>query len=174
MTSSKNKPPQFFLNFFRWFCHPEFQEEIEGDLMERYQNFSEQYGHLQAKWFFIKEVFLLFRPSMMGNFHQLTTINSIIMVKENKRLFGIILTVGGLLLIPLVAMHFTAEVNWTVADFIVMAVLLLSTGLLSEFVWRKVRSFKSKIIIISAILFAFLLVWAELAVGIFGTPFAGN
>ena len=34
---SKNHPPKLLLAFFRWFCHPDFVEDIEGDLLERYE-----------------------------------------------------------------------------------------------------------------------------------------
>ena len=96
------------------------------------------------------------------------------MITHNRRLVGILLTVGLLLLIPLVAMQFTNEVNWSAFDFVVMGVLLLGTGLTCELVLRKVKSLKNRLIICAVILFAFFLVWAELAVGIFGTPFAGS
>lgn len=68
-------------------------------------------------------------------------------------------------------MQFTSGV---IGDFAVMGVLLLRTGLLCEFVLRKVKRIKYRIVIYGIILFLFLLVWAELAVGIFGTPFAGS
>ncbi|MEO7658807.1 MAG: hypothetical protein ABIV48_04255 [Pyrinomonadaceae bacterium] len=95
-------------------------------------------------------------------------------IRENKRPIAIVVTVGLLLLIPLIAMQFTDEVKWTLADFIVMAVLLLGTGLMCEFVMRKVNRIEYRIGICLAILAAFLLIWIELAVGIFGTPFAGS
>lgn len=93
---------------------------------------------------------------------------------KNKRL-KIILTAAGILLsIPFIAMQFTNEVNWTPGDFIIMGVLLFGTGLLCEFVMRKVKNTDKRIMICAALLFVFLLIWAELAVGIFGTPFAGS
>lgn len=93
---------------------------------------------------------------------------------KNKRLTGIVLTVALLLLIPLIAMQFTDEVDWSPFDFVIMGILLLGTGLMSEFVMRKVKKNQYRIILVGAILIAFLLIWAELAVGIFGTPFAGS
>jgi hypothetical protein len=84
------------------------------------------------------------------------------------------LTVVLLLLVPLIAMQFTNEVNWTLSDFVVMGILLLGTGLLCELVLRKVKKIKYRTAIVVAILVAFLLIWMELAVGIFGTPFAGS
>jgi peptidoglycan/LPS O-acetylase OafA/YrhL len=96
------------------------------------------------------------------------------MTMQNKRLTGIVLTVALLLLIPLIAMQFTEEVNWTLSDFVVAGVLLLGTGLLCELVLRKVKNIRYRIAICIALLAALFLVWAELAVGIFGTPFAGS
>ncbi|WP_298739620.1 hypothetical protein [uncultured Chitinophaga sp.] len=96
------------------------------------------------------------------------------MITKNIRLIGILLTVGLLLLIPLVAMQFTSEVDWSPFDFLVMGVLLLVTGLMCEFVLRKVKKTAYRLAILAGILVAFLLTWAELAVGIFGTPFAGS
>jgi len=86
---------------------------------------------------------------------------------KNKRFIGILLTVTVLLCIPLIAMQFTNEVNWTLSDFIIAGVLLLSTGIIIEAVARNVRNRKTRIGIVLGILMAFLLVWAELAVGIF-------
>ncbi len=96
------------------------------------------------------------------------------MIMQNKRLVGIVITVAILLLIPLIAMQFTDEVSWTLFDFIVAGVLLLATGLMCEFVIRKVNKIEYRIAICLAILAAFLLIWAELAVGIFGTPLGGT
>ena len=96
------------------------------------------------------------------------------MITKNKRLFGIVLTVVLILLIPLIAMQFTSEVDWSPFDFLVMGVLLLGTGLACELVLRKVKKTAYRVAIVAGILVALLLIWAELAVGIFGTPFAGS
>jgi hypothetical protein len=96
------------------------------------------------------------------------------MIMQNKRLIGLVLTVALLLLIPLVAMQFTEEVNWSLSDFVVMGVLLLGTGLMCELVMRTVNKIKYRIAICGALLTVLVLIWIELAVGIFGTPFAGS
>ncbi len=95
------------------------------------------------------------------------------MVLENKRILGVGVIVPVLLLIPLIAMRFTAEVNWNLADFFVAGVLLLITGFAIEFVSRKTKH-SYRLVLYVAIVVALLLVWAELAVGIFGTPLAGS
>jgi hypothetical protein len=43
-----------------------------------------------------------------------------------------------------------------------------------ELVLRKVKKIGHRIAICAALLVALFLIWAELAVGIFGTPFAGS
>ncbi len=96
------------------------------------------------------------------------------MIMKNKRLIIIVLTIAILLLIPLTAMQFTDEVNWTLFDFVVAGTLLLGTGLMCELAIRKINKIKYRIAICVALLVALLLIWAELAVGIFGTPFSGQ
>jgi hypothetical protein len=96
------------------------------------------------------------------------------MLTQNKRLAGIVLTVAILLLVPFLAMQFTNEVNWSVSDFMVAGVLLLGTGLLCELVMRKVKNIKTRLAICGVILLALMIIWIELAVGIFGSPFAGS
>ena len=56
------------------------------------------------------------------------------MITQNKRLFGIVISVAILLLIPLIAMQFSDQVNWKLADFVIAGVLLFGTGLICEFV----------------------------------------
>lgn len=96
------------------------------------------------------------------------------MITQNKRLIGIVLTVALILFIPFIAMLFTDEVNWNLFDFVVAGVLLLGTGLMCELVMRKVKKGDKRIVFCVAILATLILVWIELAVGIFGTPFAGS
>ncbi|MFV8372875.1 hypothetical protein [Flavobacterium sp. LB2P74] len=95
------------------------------------------------------------------------------MIIENKRGIAIVLTVVFLLLIPLIVMQFTDAVNWNLADFVVAGILLLGTSLVCELVMRKVKKTNHRIILCAFILVVLLLIWIELAVGLFGTPFAG-
>ena len=95
-------------------------------------------------------------------------------IMQNKRLIIIVLTSVIILLIPLIAMQFTDEVNWTLFDFIIAGALLLGTGLMCELAIRKINKIKYRIAICVALLVVLLLIWAELAVGIFGTPFSGQ
>ena len=79
-----------------------------------------------------------------------------------------------LLLIPVIAMNYSDEVHWTLIDFAIMGVLLLVAGMWTQRVVKRVKSFPRRATYIILVILLFLLVWAELAVGIFGTPLAGN
>lgn len=93
---------------------------------------------------------------------------------KNKRLVYIVIAIAIILFIPLITMQFSNEVNWSLPDFIFAAVLLFGSGLLCEFVLRRVKGKNQRIIICCITLILLILVWVELAVGIFGTPFAGS
>ena len=93
---------------------------------------------------------------------------------QNKRLILIVITSAILLLIPFIAMQFTDEVNWNLFDFVIAGGLLLGTGLLVDLAIRKINKLPMRIAACAVIVLGLLLVWAELAVGIFGTPFAGQ
>ena len=91
-----------------------------------------------------------------------------------KRFHIILIAISILLLIPLIAMQFTNEVNWSVLDFVIAGILLFGTGLLCELALRKIKPFKYRIVILAGILLVLFIIWAELAVGLFGTPFGGH
>ena len=63
--------------------------------------------------------------------------------------------------------------HWTLSDFIIMGTLMFIIGLALDFTVRKVTK-KYRVIACIIIVIIFLLIWAELAVGIFGSPFAGS
>lgn len=91
-----------------------------------------------------------------------------------QRLSIVVGIVAFILLIPLVAMQFTKEVNWDLGDFVIMGTLLLTTGITIEILTRIVKSAQLKVAFTLIILLILFLIWAELAVGIFGSPFAGS
>ncbi len=96
------------------------------------------------------------------------------MLMSNRRLKIMLMSVMVLLLVPLVSMQFTDQVNWGPLDFVVAGVMLLAAGLVFDLVLRKIKNKNYRIIIIITLLLVFLLIWAELAVGVFGTPLSGN
>jgi hypothetical protein len=70
-----------------------------------------------------------------------------------------------LLLLPLVAMQFDTGVNWTLSDFVFAGVLILGVGLPLELAVRKAGSAAYKAGAGFALAAAFLLTWANAAVG---------
>ena len=86
----------------------------------------------------------------------------------------ILLTVGLLLMIPLIAMQLTNEVNWSLFDFMIMGAMLTITGLLGGEIFKRVKNSGYRLILTITIVLILFLLWAELAVGLFGTPFAGD
>jgi hypothetical protein len=84
------------------------------------------------------------------------------------------LAIGLLLLVPFFAMQFTDEVNWSGADFIVAGVLLVGLVAVAELISVVITKKSHRLLLGGVALIIFLLVWAELAVGIFGSPFSGT
>jgi hypothetical protein len=74
-----------------------------------------------------------------------------------------------LLLLPLVAMQFTDEVNWDETDFIVFGAMLALACGTYELAVRMTRSRAYRAAVGVAVVAAFLLIWINLAVGIIGS-----
>jgi hypothetical protein len=72
-----------------------------------------------------------------------------------------------LLLIPLIAMQYSDEVNWGVLDFVTAGMLLFAAGVGYEAVAQKIHTYRSRILIGLAITLGIAVIWAQLAVGIF-------
>ena len=79
-----------------------------------------------------------------------------------------------LLIIPLIGISFTDEFDWSLSDFIVAGLVLLVFSLTANFIVLRISNRNRRVFFMTILLILFLLVWAELAVGIFGTPFAGS
>lgn len=84
-----------------------------------------------------------------------------------KSLLAVALVTAAILMIPLVAMQFTSEVNWTGIDFVAAGILLALTGLVLTFALRRLRTTQSRLVATGLIGLGFLYCWAEMAVGIF-------
>lgn len=78
-----NQPSKLMLRFFRFYCNPQLVEDIEGDLLERYENRFMEKGEKKARLFFMREVLLLFRPGIIRPMINTQKLNSIGMFKNN-------------------------------------------------------------------------------------------
>jgi hypothetical protein len=81
---------------------------------------------------------------------------------------------AAILMLPMLGMRFSEEVNWTLADFVLMGALLSGTGVMLMLVARNVGNPRYRMLAGAGLVLALLLVWAELALGVFCTPFAGS
>ncbi|MDB4135088.1 hypothetical protein N9731_00205 [Gammaproteobacteria bacterium] len=88
----------------------------------------------------------------------------------SKRIFYPLL----LLLLPLIGSALSDDVNWSLFDFFLMGGMLLLMSTSIHLIISKEISSKKKALLVGISVLIFLLIWAELAVGIFGTPFAGR
>lgn len=68
-----SNPSKYWLKFFRWFCNPDYVEDIEGDLLERFEK--RVAAGENGKTLFGKDVLLLFRPSIIKKFEGTTKHN---------------------------------------------------------------------------------------------------
>jgi hypothetical protein len=80
----------------------------------------------------------------------------------------ILLATALLLSVPLLAMQFTNEVAWNLADFAVAGGLLAGAGLTFVLLARKSGRFAYRVAAGIAVAAALLLIWINLAVGIIG------
>lgn len=102
-----------------------------------------------------------------------------------KNIIRVFAITAGVLLLPFAAMAMDwrvtdpgssdrERVNWNLFDFIVMGSLLLTIGFMYEFLILKFSATKDRVILALLLLVLLFLIWAELAVGIFGSPIAGS
>ena len=78
-----------------------------------------------------------------------------------------------LLGIPGLAMIWTDQVNWSLLDFCIMGVLLLALSVTIRLIRRSLPN-RQKWVYILFVIVLFILLWAELGVGIFDSPIAGD
>lgn len=93
---------------------------------------------------------------------------------QNQGLIRSVLVAELVLLVPLVAMLFTDELDWGVADFIIVSILLAGIGVAAQLIINGVKNNSRQVAKGVVLAAAMLLIWAELAVGVFGSPFAGS
>ncbi|MGB3778054.1 MAG: ABC transporter permease [Tunicatimonas sp.] len=61
----KNSPPRWARRLLYWYCNPNFVEDLEGDLEELYEERLRQMSHRKARWYYARDVLLLFRPTII-------------------------------------------------------------------------------------------------------------
>ena len=82
MEKNHKYPPKYLLILFRWFCHPDFVEDIEGDLLERFEYKCSEKGLSRARWFFFLEILKLLRPGLIRPLFRTNSILPNAMIKN--------------------------------------------------------------------------------------------
>ena len=76
--------PKYPLRFFRWFCNPDYVEDIEGDLLERFEKRTNE--KKPSRWLFTMDVLRLFRPGIIRPFEGTKKLNYYGMFKNNLKI----------------------------------------------------------------------------------------
>lgn len=91
-----------------------------------------------------------------------------------KRSAFIYLIAVSLLIIPALGMQFSNDVNWSLSDFLIAGIILFIAASMVNIILTFIHKKLWKIILLIISFFIIAIIWAELAVGIFGSPFAGS
>src|SRR3989344_8069143 len=94
------------------------------------------------------------------------TTNTFLM--HNKNILFITLATACILMVPLIAMQFTNEVDWDLTNFIFAGTLLFGTGVAYEFVASRGRTTLYRVAVGLAGVTTLVLLWVNAAVGIIG------
>lgn len=80
------KPPKYLLKFFRWFCHPDYAEDIEGDLHEKYDRLIKESSKRKANWQFLCLIISLLRWELIRPINIFHTLIPNIMLRNNLKI----------------------------------------------------------------------------------------
>ena len=86
-----------------------------------------------------------------------------------KNIIRIVVFTMFILLLPLVVMQFTNEVDWDLVDFAVAGILLFGAGITYELIAGMMTNIMYRAAAGLAVVTALILIWINLAVGIIGT-----
>ena len=79
-----------------------------------------------------------------------------------------------LLAIPFIAFQLTEEVKWSTMDFVIAASLIFSSGLVGRIIYQRMKASPYRNLFLFLFALLVVLIWAELAVGLFNSPISGS
>jgi hypothetical protein len=91
-----------------------------------------------------------------------------------QRILRLIAIVLMILAIPFIGMQLRADVAWSTADFVLAAIVLCSAGIVYELLRVILKTSRQRMLVGIGIAVIVCVGWVELAVGVFGTSFAGS
>ena len=77
------------------------------------------------------------------------------------------------LLVVFLASLLSDEVTWSVYDFLIGGGLIFVFAAIEIILWNKLKN-QHRLFVVLFVLLVFLILWAEIAVGLFGSPLAGS
>jgi len=87
-------------------------------------------------------------------------------VARNWDILTVLVVTALILMLPLIAMQFSEEVDWKPGDFIVIGTMFIGAGLAFVYTARRIDGAGRRLALAGAFFVALLYVWAELAVGV--------
>lgn len=93
---------------------------------------------------------------------------------DKKNLIRTVLLAELLLLVPLAGMQISEDWNWSLSDFIIASVLLAGFGVGCNLVLSGLKNNRRRTIVGALLVLVMLVLWVEMAVGLFGSPIAGS
>ena len=70
--------------------------------------------------------------------------------------------------------YFSEDIQWSTMDYVIAAILLCGASFVVAGILSVNLSKKNKRILLLLFIVFFLLLWVEMAVGVFGSPIAGS
>jgi hypothetical protein len=95
-------------------------------------------------------------------------------MKPTARRKTIICSIAVILCIPIIGAMVSQEVEWSLFDFLIALFLLSAFGLAIELIFQRLTAIRWRRFALAILLLLMVLIWGELAVGIIGSPCAGD
>ena len=90
------------------------------------------------------------------------------------KLIRVSVLTGSILFLFLIGNIFNSGVKWDLLDFLIAGSLLFTAGTIAEWILAGFSSRTRRWLFLALLMGILLLIWAEMAVGIFSTPLAGS
>jgi len=77
------------------------------------------------------------------------------------------------LLVVFLASLLSDQLTWSIFDFLIGGALIFVFASVETIIWKKLKS-QHRLFVVLFVLLVFLILWAEMAVGLFDSPLAGS
>jgi hypothetical protein len=88
------------------------------------------------------------------------------LIARNWDIVSVFVVTALILMLPLIGMQFSEDVDWKLPDFVIIGSILIAAGLAFVYTARRVDTLGRRLVLAAAFFLALLYIWAELAVGV--------